>query len=385
LQLIVEAWPSLTKHEAGSIGFTVRSKIRIEVNEVKAISAKILDDGNFVIQENEIPAAGPGEVVVKVAGCGICGTDLNVFVGRRPKGWNIIFPFQMGHELAGIIHAVGEGVPDEPGLRVGANVVPDGRMPCGYCRYCRRGHENLCIRQGYVAGGFAEYAVYPYKNLVPVPEGVELVEAAFAEAIACCINGNNKLANVPMGGVGVVIGAGPIGMIHMQLLRSRGVSIIAIDQKQTRLDTAKSMGIADHVIKVEKDADDCDEVVGKVMELTDGFGADVVVSAAGLDPSVLEEALQMSAKQGQVLYFAATLSDPATINLDVIHYKELNFVGSHDSTRADYEKALHMLASGAIDVSPIISHRYPLTDIYDAFKFASERSGLKVMVVNEGF
>ena len=115
-----------------------------------------------------------------------------------------------------------------------------------------------------------------------------------------------------------------------------------------------------------------------------GFGADVVVSAAGLDPSVLEEAFQMSAKQGQVLYFAATLSDPATLNLDVIHYKELRFVGTHDSTRADYEKAVALMQSGNIQLGSIISHRYALDDIYEAFSFASKRAGLKVMVVNEG-
>jgi L-iditol 2-dehydrogenase len=115
------------------------------------------------------------------------------------------------------------------------------------------------------------------------------------------------------------------------------------------------------------------------------MGADVVVSAAGLDPSVLEAALQTAAKQGQVLYFAATLSDPATLNLDVIHYRELRLVGSHDSTRADYEKALALLASGGVKAGPLISHRYPLDEIYQAFSFANGRTGLKVMVANEGF
>lgn len=346
--------------------------------------ALILEDGTFTFRDKEIPQPGPGEVVVKVAACGVCGTDLNVFVGRKPKGWKIVFPFQMGHELAGVIHARGEGVPDEPGLRLGDKVVPDGRLPCGYCRYCRRGHENLCVNAGYIAGGFAQYAVYPYRNLVRVPEGVDLVQAAFTEPLACSINGNNKLIDIPMGGNGVVIGTGPVGLLHVQLLRNRGLKVIGIDLKEQRLEVAKQVGAA-HVIKATKPHEVDEDLIAQVMDLTDGFGADVVISAAGLDTTVLEEALRMAGKQGQILYFAATLSDPATLNLDVIHYKELRFIGTHDSTRADYEKALALIASGNIQLAPIISHRYPLNDIYDAFSFAEKRSGLKVMVVNPEF
>jgi L-iditol 2-dehydrogenase len=346
--------------------------------------ALILEDGHFVFEKREVPEPGPGEVVVNVAGCGICGTDLNVFVGKKPRGWKIVFPFQMGHELSGTIQAVGEGVPDEPGLRIGDHVVPDGRLPCNYCRYCRLGHENLCLNAGYIAGGYAQFATYPFRNLVKVPEGVDLIEAAFTEPLACCINGNNKLADVPMGGTGVVIGTGPIGLLHIQLLRSRGLRVIAIDLKEQRLAVAKALG-ADSVILAQNPHAVDEGLVEKVYGLTDGLGADVVVTAAGLDPTVLEEALRMAAKQGQLLYFAATLSDPVTLNLDVIHYRELRLIGTHDSTRADYEKALALMRSGNIQLTPIISHRYGLDDIYDAFSFAQRREGLKVMVVNEDF
>lgn len=351
---------------------------------MKAKNALILENGQFIFQEGEIPQPGAGEVLVKVAACGICGTDLNVFAGRRPRGWKIEFPFQMGHELSGTIQAVGDGVPDKPGLRVGDRVVPDGRLPCGYCRYCRRGHENLCLDAGYTAGGFAQYAVYPYRNLVQVPDGVDLIEAAFTEPLACCINGNNKLVDVPIGGFGIVIGTGPIGLIHVQLLRSRGMQVIAIDLKEQRLKVAKDLG-ANHTILAERPFEVDKDLLEEVKTLTGGYGGDVVVSAAGLDPTVLEEAFQMSAKQGQVLYFAATLSDPVTLNLDVIHYKELRFVGTHDSTRADYEKAVALMDSGNIHLDSIISHRYGLDDIYEAFSFAKERKGLKVFVVNDGF
>jgi L-iditol 2-dehydrogenase len=351
---------------------------------MKSKHALILENGTFVFQERDVPEPADGQVVVQVAACGICGTDLNVFVGKKPKGWKIVFPFQMGHELSGIIRAVGTGVPDVPGLRLGDRAVPDGRLPCGYCRYCRRGHENLCMSQGYIAGGFAQYATYPYANLIRVPDGVGLVEAALAEPLACCINGNNKLVDVPLGGVALVLGAGPIGLMHVQLLKSRGLRTIVVDLKEFRLEAARAVG-ADHVIQAGLAQRVDPGLVEQVQEITGGMGADVVVSAAGLDPSVLEEALQMAAKQGQVLYFAATLSDPVTLNLDAIHYRELRLVGSHDSTRADYEKALALLASGGVKAAPLISHRYPLDEIHQAFSFANTRAGLKVVVINEGF
>jgi L-iditol 2-dehydrogenase len=336
----------------------------------------------FVVEEHDRPEPGPGEVLVNVAACGICGTDINAFTGNNPSGWHIVYPFQMGHELSGIIAAVGEGVPDEPGLRVGDRVVPDGRLPCRRCHYCRRGLFNLCTDQGYVAGGFSEYAVYPYRNLVSVPDGVTLEHAAFGEPLGCCVNGNGQLVDPPLGGVGVVIGTGPIGMLHLQLLKSRGLMTVGIDLRENRLQVAAELG-ADVTVQAEKRHQVDPYVIGQVMEITDGRGANVVVSAAGNDPSVLDEAIQIAAKRGQILYFAATLSDPATISLEPIHYRELRLVGSHDSTIARYETALSLLKTGAVQVQPLITHRFPLGDTQAAFEFARKREGIKVMVINE--
>jgi len=336
----------------------------------------------LVVEDHTRPEPGPGEVLVNVAACGICGTDINAFIGNNPSGWNIVYPFQLGHELSGIIAAVGEGVPDEPGLRVGDRVVPDGRLPCRRCHYCRRGLFNLCTDQGYVAGGFSEYAVYPYRNLVAVPSGVSLEHAAFGEPLGCCVNGNGQLVDPPLGGVAVVIGTGPIGMLHLQLLKSRGLMTVGVDLRENRLKVAARLG-ADVTIQAQKHYEVDPHVVQRVMEVTDGRGAEVVVSAAGTDPAVLDEAIQIAAKRGQILYFAATLSDPVTLSLDPIHYRELRLVGSHDSTIARYETALSLLETGAVDVEPLISHRFPLQDAQEAFEFAQKREGIKVLVVNE--
>jgi L-iditol 2-dehydrogenase len=336
----------------------------------------------FVIEEHDIPEPGPGKVLVNVAACGICGTDINAFTGNNPSGWHIVYPFQMGHELSGIIAAVGPEVPDRPGLRVGDRVVPDGRLPCRRCHYCRRGLFNLCTDQGYVAGGFSEYAVYPYRNLVAVPDGVSLEHAAFGEPLGCVVNGNGHIIDPPLGGVGVVIGTGPIGMLHLQILKSRGLMTVGVDLRERRLNVAEELG-ADVTIQARTHHEVDQNVVDRVMEITDGRGAEVVVSAAGNDTAVLDEAIKIAAKRGQILYFAATLSDPATVNLEPIHYRELRLVGSHDSTTARYETALALLKTGAVNVEPIITHRFPLEETQEAFEFARTREGIKVMVVNE--
>jgi L-iditol 2-dehydrogenase len=171
-------------------------------------------------------------------------------------------------------------------------------------------------------------------------------------------------------------------MLHLQLLKSRGMMTVGVDLREKRLEVAADLG-TDVTVQAKKRHEVDERVVEHVMEITNGRGAEVVVSAAGNDPSVLEEAIQIAAKRGQILYFAATLSDPATVNLEPIHYRELRLVGSHDSTTARYETALSLLKAGAVDVEPLITHRFPLEDIPEAFEFARERKGIKVMVVNE--
>jgi L-iditol 2-dehydrogenase len=332
----------------------------------------------FIVEERPIPDVGPGEVRIRVAACGICGTDLHAYVGHKPTGWKIVYPFQMGHELSGVIDALGPDIPAYAGLHVGDRVVPDGRMPCRYCHYCRRGQFNMCMNMGYISGGFAQYMVYPYRNLVKVPDGVRLDHAAFGEPLACVVNGNSQLIDVPFAAFGLVMGAGPIGLLHLQMLKMRGLTVAIADMKAHRLQAARALG-ADHVIDVSQE-----DLNAEITRLTDGFLADVVISAAGGDEQVIDQAINLAGKRGQIVYFGAVMKSPMTVSIDSIHYKETRLVGSHDSTIAQYETAMKLLGRGAINVEPIISHRYPLEDIWEAFKFAETRAGIKVMIVNEG-
>ncbi|MEW5960386.1 MAG: alcohol dehydrogenase catalytic domain-containing protein, partial [Chloroflexota bacterium] len=324
------------------------------------------------VDELEKPAIGPAEVLVKVAVCGVCGTDVEAYQGKVPRGWTITYPFRMGHELAGTVVEVGKNVTH---VEVGERVVPDGRLTCGYCYYCRRGLFSACQHQGYFSGGLAQYSNYPFQNLTKIPAGVSLEEAAFAEPLACVINGQSKL-EVPFGAVAVVIGDGPIGLLHLQLLRHRGAFTVMAGLLEHRLAAAKELG-ANVVINAGQE-----DVEKVVREMSDGRGADIVVNAVG-KAAVLEQAIDIAARRGQILYFAATLAPKVELDLDLIHYKELRLIGSYDSIVAQYEQALALINAGIIKVKPLISHRLPLAEVQSGYEIARQQAGLKVLIVHE--
>jgi len=331
----------------------------------------LAEPGRFIVQEGEIPEPAEGEVRLKVEAAGVCGTDVEVYRGHVPSGWVIEYPFQMGHELMGVVDAVGPGVPN---VKPGDRVVPDGRIPCGYCKYCRMGQVNACENMGYTSGGFREYSIYNYKALVPVPDKVSSREAAMAEPVSCTIYGNGKL-DVTIGSLAVVIGEGAIGLLHAQLLKSRGAKTVVVGLIEERLETARSIGV-DYVINAGKE-----NPVEAVKKISGGYGADIVVVAAGVEV-VLRQALEMAGRFGQVLYFAANMKESCTMPMDLIHYKELRLIGSYDSTTYHFGLALSVIAAGKLDVKPLISHTLPLDKIGEAFEMANAGKGMKIMIAN---
>jgi L-iditol 2-dehydrogenase len=279
----------------------------------------------------------------------------------------------MGHEVAGTVVEVGENVTN---VNLGDRVVPDGRLICGYCYYCRRGMFSACENQGYFSGGLAQYSNYPFQNLTKIPEGVSLEEAAFAEPLACVINGQSKL-EVPYGSVAVVIGDGPIGLLHIQLLRHQGAFTVMVGLLEHRLAVARELGAN---VVIDAGQEDVEQVV---REVSDGRGADIVVNAVG-KAAVLKQAIDLAARRGQVLYFAATLEPTVELDLDLIHYKELRLIGSYDSIVAQYEQALAMIKAGIINVEAMISHRLPLEEVQAGYELARKQEGVKVLIIHEG-
>jgi len=310
------------------------------------------------------------EVAIRIHACGICPSDLRAYTGLRPP--NRPPPYVPGHEWAGEVIDAGNSAED---LRVGDRVVPSWRVPCGKCYYCIRGQHNFCenLARGRVRGGFAEYGVAAAESLLHIPDGLSYQEACFCEPLACCINGHLD-SDVAFGDTVVVIGAGPIGLLHLQLAVHAGARVWVSELLPERLAVAEALG-TDAVI----DASAVDPVRW-VNEHTAGRGADVVIVAVGA-PRALRQALDMAGNCSTVNYFAGTYpSTTLQIDPNLLHYKQIRLTGSHDYTPHHFCTALRFLEIGTVRVSPLISHQLPLAQAKDGFDIVAGREGLKVVI-----
>ena len=321
------------------------------------------------IEEVPVKKLEPDQALIKIKACGICPTDVRSYTGMRKIS---DFPRTLGHEWVGEIVEVGE---DFHGFDVGDRVAPEWRAVCGSCYYCRRGIFNYCqnMQRDKVSGGFYEYGRSTARYMRLIPDSVPYEEAAFAEPLACCINGNQE-SNVTVGDDVVVIGAGPIGLLHVQLAKHKGARVIVSELIESRLEMAKELGADDTVCPLKEDA------VERVKELTDGRGANTVIVAIGTIKAA-QTAIEMAGICGTVNFFAGTYP-PGEIPLDpnVIHYKQLVLTGSHDFIPHHFTTALKLIQYGIVKVKPIVSHVIPLEDIASAFDIVAERKGLKVVI-----
>ncbi|MEP6762226.1 MAG: zinc-dependent dehydrogenase [Sporichthyaceae bacterium] len=341
--------------------------------------ARFYQPGDVRLEDMPEPTAGAGEIKIRVRACSTCGTDVKIFNHGHQ---HIDPPRVMGHEIAGEVVEVGDGV---EGWSPGDRVQVIAAVPCGQCDECRRGRMPICPNQTSVGyhyeGGFAEYLIVPRQVLAAdglnrIPEGVSFDEASVAEPLACVINGQ-ELAGVGAGDVVVVIGSGPIGCLHVRLARARGAPrVFLIDLDRSRLDL--SAGV------VEPDAAICSaevDAVDEVLKLTNGRGADVVITAAA-SGKAQQEALLMTARGGRISLFGGLPKDNATITLDsnLVHYRELTLVGANGSSPAHNKQALELIASGSVPVADLITHRLPLEQVLDAFGIVARGEAIKVTV-----
>jgi L-iditol 2-dehydrogenase len=347
--------------------------------------------GDVRIEDAPEPAAGPGEVKLRVRACSTCGTDVKIV---RFGHHHIRPPRVMGHEIAGEVVALGDGV---TGWAVGDRVQVIAAIPCGHCPDCRArpagvaadaasgGRMTVCPNQesmGYhYDGGFAEYLVVPatvlaVRGLNRIPDGVSYAEASVAEPLACVLNGQT-LARVGPGDDVVVVGSGPIGCLHVRLARARGAArVFLVDLNAERLALAANLVHPDaSVVGSEVD------VVDEVMKLTEGRGPDVVITAAA-SGRAQEQAVAMAARQGRISFFGGLPKDNPVIALDanLVHYRELTIVGANGSSPAHNAEALALIASGAVPVADLITHRLPLDQALAAFDIVARGEAIKVTV-----
>ncbi len=341
--------------------------------------ARFYAPGDIRIEEAPEPGAGAGEVKIRVRNTSTCGTDLKIF---RHGHHHIDPPRVIGHEIAGEVVEVGSGV---SGWAAGDRVQVIAAIPCGECAECVRGWMTICPNQlsmGYhFDGGFAEYMVVPENvlkvdGLNRIPDGVSFAEASVAEPLACVLNGQ-ELAQVGAGDVVVVVGAGPIGCLHVRLARSRGAeAVYLVELNRGRLDLAAGL--------VKPDAAICAAEVDPVqalLELTGGRGADVIITASAAGKTQ-EDGLRMAARRGRISFFGGLPKDNPIIACDsnLVHYRELTIVGANGSSPEHNKRALELIATGAVPVDDLITHRLPLDGVLEAIDTVASGTAIKVTI-----
>jgi len=323
----------------------------------------------------DIPEAGPGEVLVRVRAATTCGTDVKIF--QRGYVERVIkLPTVFGHEWAGDVIKVGDGV---SWIKEGMRVRAGNSAPCLRCRMCQKGNYNLCEDMMWLWGAYAEYIKIPARmvmlNTQEIPPHITYEEAAVTEPLACVLHGIEE-ASVKLGDIVAIIGAGPVGLLHLQLAKRLGAEkAIICDVVDERLQVAKQLGADETINSGSEDA------VGMVRLLTDGYGADVVIEAVGL-PTTWEQALRMVRKGGTVLEFGGC--PPGTeirVSTELLHYEETTVMGTFHATPAHFKEALNLIAFRTIKVRPLITREMKLDEMQKAFEIlTTSKSDLKIAI-----
>ena len=312
--------------------------------------------GRLELAEMPAPEAGPGEVLVRVEACGICGSDVHGYDGSTGRR---IPPIVMGHEAAGTVAAVGEGV---SAYAVGDRVTFDSTIYCGRCAYCVRGEINLCENRQVIGvscgeyrrhGAFAEYVALPERILYKLPADFSFSDAAMLEAVSVGLHGV-KVLELAGGETALVIGAGMIGLLALQAAKALGCRrVIVADVDATRLALAKQVG-ADETICASGD-----ELVSAVLQLTGGCGVDAALEAVGRNETVLA-AIDATRKGGKVALIG-NLAPEVALPLQKVVTRQIRLQGSCASA-GEYPLAIELIAAGKIQVRPLITAVAPLEE-----------------------
>jgi L-iditol 2-dehydrogenase len=347
---------------------------------MKAAVLEALD--NLVLQDVPDPQIDAHSALMRVESVSICGSDVRILHHGNPR---VKPPAVIGHETAGVVVEVGKEVTR---VKVGDRVSLGGDVPCGQCHWCRNGLGNNCAvnyAMGYqIPGGFAEYVKLPRLLLeegpvAPFSDALSYDEASLAEPLACAINGL-ELVNMSLGKKVVIIGLGPIGCMMIDLARIMGATkVIAIQRSKLRMEIARFYKADVYIASDEED------VVARCKEETGGEGPDIVITTCG-SVEAHEQAVDMVAHRGYVNLFGGLSKDarPMSLLSNTIHYKECFLTGSHGCVPRHHALAVELLEKGLVRVAPLITHRFPLMEIHEAFRTMESRKGMKVVVKPHG-
>lgn len=319
------------------------------------------------LDEKPVPDVKSGQVLVKIAACGICGTDTLIYTGKIP----VKLPYSPGHECAGVVHEVGEGVLS---VKTGDRVAVDPNHDCGFCHYCRRGYPHLCENQKTLKlksnGGFAEYIMVPAKLVHKIPDQVSFQEAALIETLSCCIHIVDA-AGIRIGDTVVIIGGGAMGLMLVQLARQKGAGQIVVSEPvEFKRKLAVELG-AD--LGVNPLNEDLPAAVRKI----NPYGANVVIEGVGL-PAAIEQACNMLARHG-MLVLAGLCPENKTV--PVCPYRitrdEITVKGAFLNPFS-FARAIDCL--GRIAKDRLITGTYPLNAVAKAMEAAQSGNNVKIVI-----
>ena len=337
---------------------------------------------DFSVEEVPRPEVEPGGLLLKVEACGLCGSDLRTL---RSGHRRVTFPWIIGHEICG---TVAETSPEQTVWPVGARLAVGPIVYCGHCDFCQDGQYELCENYREIAqawpGGFADYVAIPPEairlgNIRAVAEDVDPAFAAITEPISSSINAQEK-GRVGLGDTVVIIGAGPVGCIHTALARAKGADKIFIaDIVDTRLKLAEAFE-PDATINAAKT-----DLVEEVRRLTDGKGADVVITATPA-PIAQVQAVEMARKGGRILLFGGLPKDKSKPGIDtnIVHYNALHLIGTTIFAPRHQRQAIKLVSSARVPADKLVTHRFPLSDFVKGATMALEGQVLKAVFFPDG-
>ncbi len=327
----------------------------------------------IIVEDIPIPQVGPDQILVKVAACGACHTDLHYIEHGVPTFKKP--PIVLGHEASGIVEEVGV---DVESFTTGRRVLIPAVLTCGKCRFCRMGRENICADMkmlgNHFDGAYAEYVAVPAKDVLSLPESIPLQEASIiADALSTPYHAVKNRARVQPGDMVVVFGCGGVGINAVQLAALVGAYVIAVDLSERKLQWARELGAASTI-----NASEVSRVSKEVKKLTGG-GADIAMEVIG-NPRTIEEAFESVRVGGRLCVVGYT---PETISIIAgkIMFKELEIVGSLGCPPGEYVPLIRMVELGRIDVARLVTHRFDLDQIQDAFDVMKRGDSLRSIVI----
>lgn len=327
----------------------------------------------LVIEEVPTPSPGPGEVLVKVAACGVCHTDLHYIDHGTPTFKKP--PLILGHEVSGTIAGLG---PDAGEFREGDRVLLPAVLTCGQCEMCRSGRENICYHMimpgNHVDGGYAEYVVAPAKDIFRLPEEIPLVEGAIiADAITTPYHAVVNRARVAPGDWVVVLGCGGIGLNVVQMAAALGARVIAVDIADQKLVWAERLGAV-----VTLNPQQVERLDKEVRRITGG-GADIAIEAIG--KAATQEQAFACLRTGGRLVMVGYSPEKMSLNAGRVMFREMEIVGSLGCRPVDYPRVIEMARQGRIKVAELVTHKFSLDEINQAFDVLRAGEALRAVVV----